>query len=438
MAMVTGITNVNILTMNKDKEIIENGVVVIKNDVIVEIGDYPILEKYAFDSIIDGGDGILIPGMINAHTHVSMSVFRSLGDDIPDRLTKFLYPLEKELVDADLVYTGAMYGIAEMLLGGVTTFADMYFFEDEVAKAAKEMNVRAVLGETVLDFPSPDSSKAYGGLEYAEKFIRDWSDDELVTPCIAPHSTYSLDEEHMIRCSELSEKYNVPMMMHVAEMPYEMDKFRSEYNMTPVEYLDSLGVLNNKLIGAHFIFADDNDISLLKANNVGISHNIGANIKAAKGVAPAYKMYKDNLRIGLGTDGPMSGNTLDILTQMSLVPKLHKLHNKDRTIVKAAEVVEMATMGGARALHMEDKIGSIEVGKKADLVIMETDSVNMQPIFDYYSVLVYSANPSNVSTVLVNGKIVVQDKKLKDHSLKELQKNLKQFGNKVREVVQNL
>jgi len=435
---ITAIKNVNILTMDKSHNIIENGVVIINDTIIVGIGYETLLQEFLPDTIIDGENGILLPGMINTHTHASMSVFRSLGDDIPNRLTKFLYPLEKELVDKDLVYAGAKYGIAEMLLGGVTTFADMYFFEEQVALAAHDMKIRAILGETVIDFPAPDSNKAYGGIEHSETFIKKWIDDVLITPAIAPHAPYSIDESHLNKCIKISERYQVPMIMHVAESEDEVAKFKKLYNMTPVGYLEKQGALNNRFIAAHLIHVNDEDLEILDNYEVGIAHNIGANTKGAKGVAPANKMYKRNLKIGLGTDGPMSGNTLDIITQMALVAKLHKLYNKDRSLFSSLEVVEIATLGGAKALHIEDIVGSIEVGKKADVVILETKSVNMQPIFDYYSVLVYSANPSNVHTVFVNGKMVVQNKKLINVSLKELQDNIKTYSKKVQRIADSI
>lgn len=438
MMNIKAIKNVNIITMDSEKRIIENGVLIIENNLIKDLGSEELLTKYNDSEVIDGNGGILMPGMINSHTHSSMIVFRSLADDVPDRLNRFLFPLEKKLVDKTLVYHGAKYGVAEMLLSGVTTFADMYFFEDEVAKAAKEMGIRAVLGETVLNFPSPDSTEPYGGVEYSEWFIKKWLGDELITPMVAPHAPYSLDDKYLKASYEMARKYNVPMMMHVAEMDYEFKKYQEEYNMTPIEYLDSIGVLGEHLIAAHCIFVSDSDIALLKEKKVGISHNVGANSKAAKGVAPVVKMYKDGLDVGLGTDGPMSGNTLDIITQMGQVGKVHKLFNKDRSLFPASEILEMATLGGAKALKLERQVGSIEIGKCADLVIVETDSVNMQPIYDYYSVMVYSANPSNVDTVFVNGEMLVRNKKLVKANLKDLQNEVRNMNKKVSDIAKTL
>jgi cytosine/adenosine deaminase-related metal-dependent hydrolase len=435
------IKNVNIITMNREKDIVENGFVVIEKDRIVCIGEQKEVTPFEQDleyEVIDGQGGILMPGMINAHTHASMVAFRSLGDDLQDRLKKYIFPLENLLVDQDLVKKGAKYAICEMLLGGVTTFCDSYYYEDEVAKAAKEMGIRGILGETIVDFPAPDGEKPYGGLEYCEWFIEKWKGDELVIPAVAPHAPYTNDSEHLKAAYELARKYDVPMTMHVAEMDYEQKKYEEEYKMTPVQYLDSLGILDENFIGAHLVNVTEEDLGILEKREVGISHNIGANSKGAKGVAPAVKMYKRGLKVGLGSDGPMSGNTLDIITQMSLVGKVHKLHNMDRSLFPAVEIVEMATIGGARALNIDDITGSIEVGKKADVVIIETQSVNMCPIYDYYSVLVYSANPSNVDTLLVNGEVLVKNKQLVKQDFKEIKSDLLQLQEKILKAAQTI
>lgn len=432
------IKNVTVLTMNSNKDIIENGVVVFDDDIIIDIGEESIIKNYPNHEVIDGKEGILIPGFINAHTHCSMIAFRSLGDDVPNRLKRYLFPLEKMLVDKEIVSLGSKYGICEMALAGVTTFADMYYFEDEVAKSTKEIGLRGILGETIVDFIAPDAKKPYEGLEYCNWFIDKWKDDNLIIPAVAPHAPYSSDTLHLQKAFYLAEEKDVPIIMHIAEMDYESEKYMNEYNLTPVQYLDSIGVLNSRMLGAHLIKVNDEDLEILKKREVGISHNIGANAKGAHGVAPAYKMYNMGLKLGLGTDGPMSGNTLDMFTQMGLVAKIHKLVNNDRTIFSADQILEMATIGGARALNLDKKIGSIEIGKKADLVLVETESINMQPIYDYYSVLVYSANSSNVSTVIVDGKIIVKDKALLTQDYRSLSNEFKKIKDRVMTIANTL
>lgn len=438
MKNIKAVENVTILTMNENRDIIENGVVVIEDDKILEVGNNEIREKYKEAEVIDGDEGILIPGMVNCHTHASMIPFRSLADDYKDRLKRYLFPLEQKLVNKELVYIGAKYAICEMLLGGVTTFCDMYYFEDEVAKASKELNIRGVLCESVINFPAPDSKEPFGGLEYSKEFIEKWIDDSLIIPGIAPHAPYTNDDESLKKAYELSKKYNVPLTMHVAEMDYEYDKYVKEYNLTPVQYLDKLGILDENFIAAHSVLVNDEDINILKERGVKVSHNIGANAKGAKGVAPILKMREEGINIGLGSDGPMSGNTIDIITQMNLVGKIHKLFSNDRSVLPSVELVEMATMGGAKVLGLDKKIGSIEKGKKADLVLIETQSVNMQPIYDYYASIVYSANPANVDTVLVDGKIVVRNKKLVSGDLNFIRNELIGLKKKIYDVAKNL
>lgn len=440
MRNIKVIENVTIITMNENMDIIENGALVIEDNKILEIGDCNIKNNYMDSNIevIDGNEGILIPGMINCHTHASMIPFRSLADDYKDRLKRYLFPLEQRLVDKELVYIGAKYAICEMLLGGVTTFCDMYYFEDEVARAAEELNIRGVLCETALNFPSPDSKESYGGLDYAEEFIKKWKDNNLVTPGVAPHAPYTNSDEALIRAYNLSKKYDVPLTMHVAEMDYEYDKYINEYKMTPVEYLDSLNILDENFISAHTVLVNDSDIEILRERGVKVSHNIGANAKGAKGVAPILKMMDKGIDIGLGTDGPMSGNTIDIITQMPLVGKIHKLFSKDRSVLPSPELLKMATIGGARVLGMDNHIGSLEVGKKADMVIIETESVNMQPIYDYYGTIVYSANPSNVDTVIVDGKIVVRNKRIVSGDFREIRNEIIGLRHKIKTVAETL
>lgn len=422
--MKTVIKNANIITMDKNMTHIENGFVVIEDDKIAKIGD---MKEYKPQEAIeiDAKGYILMPGMINTHTHISMIPFRSLGDDCKDRLRRFLFPLETECMTEKLVYHSAKYAICELLLSGITTILDMYYFEDEVAKAVDEMGIRAFLGETVINFPTCDSDKPYGGLEYVEKFIKKWINNDMITPFIAPHATNTNDEKALIKANEISQKYNVPLSMHVSEMDYELEYFKKEYNKTPVEYLESIGLLSERLISAHCIFLTDTDIKLLEKYNVKVAHCIGANTKSAKGIAPVSKMLENNVIVGLGTDGPSSGNTLDIITQFKLVANFHKVSNKDRSIFPSSDIVKLGTIEGARVLSKDKEIGSIEVGKKADLVLLETESVNMFPIFDVYATLVYSANASNVHTVFVNGKCLVENKKLVGVDFEKIKQDLK-------------
>lgn len=421
--MKTLIKQVQLLTMNENYTQYDNAYLIIEDNLIQDYGDMSAMPLGEFDKIIDGKGAIAMPGMVNTHTHLGMIPFRSLGDDTPDRLTRFLFPLEHECMTKELAYHSAKYAIAEMQLAGVTTFFDMYYFEDEIAVATDEMHARAILGESVID-KSPDSTDEYGGLNYSEIFIPRWVNHARITPAVSPHAPYTNTDESLIAASKLARKYNVPFSIHLSEMTFEMDKYREEYGQTPVEYLHSLGVLDEKTLAAHCIFVSESDIALLKEKRVAVAHCIGANTKSAKGVAPLEAMLDAGLNVGLGTDGPSSGNTLDLFTQMRMVANFHKTHSRNRAAFPARDIVRLATLGGAEALGMASTIGSIERGKKADIVLVETDSMNMFPIFDLYSALVYSANASNVSHVFVDGRLIVEDKVLITTSVSDLRHNL--------------
>ena len=425
------ITRAHIVTMNAAREVIEDGAIIIRDSRIVAIGSSSIAANYSAAKTIDARGDFVFPGLINTHTHASMTVFRGLGDDVPDRLRRFIFPLEKNLIDRELVYWGALHGFVEMIEGGVTTAVDMYYFEDEVARAAKLVGIRGVLGQSILNFPTPDSPVPYGGLAYAKKFAADWANDPLITPALAPHAPYSLDAEHLRLVAKASAELNLPILMHVAEMTDEISTLRRERNQTPVEYLDSLGLLTPRLVAAHCIFVTDSDIALLKARDVGIAHNMVANIKSAKGVAPGLKMHDDGLRIGLGTDGPMSGNTLDLIGQLGYVAKLHKLDRKDRNVMPALKVVEMATLGGARALHREKDLGSLEPGKLADLIILDHNSTALVPLYDVYSTLVYAASPRDVRTTVIHGRVVMEDRKILTLNPQEVREKMRSIARRI-------
>lgn len=426
--MRTRIENVNILTMDSKFNEYKNSTLTIEDDTIIAIDDCSL----EVDKVIDGKNGILMPGMVNVHSHLSMIPFRGLGDDCPDRLRRFLFPLESKAMTKELAVASAKYAACELMLGGVTQAFDMYFYEGDIAEALDSMNMRATLAETILDFVAPNTDKPYGGLDYSEKYIPEWKDKSpLIRPAIAPHATNTNSTEALKKAIEIAEKYDVILSMHVSEMDYEIDYFRKQYNMTPIEYLDSIGLLNERLLAAHCIHLSEHDIELLKKNNVKIAHCIGSNTKAGKGVMPLKDITNHNIIVGLGTDGPSSGNTLDIITQLPMIPKAHKTREHDRSIFSAKEVLKFATIDGAKCLGTDSYTGSIEVGKKADLVLIETESVNMFPIYDYYSAIVYSANPSNVDCVWINGKQVVANKTLVDYDLKqireELEREMKEF-----------
>lgn len=424
--MKTLIRNVKILSMNEENQVYEDGCVLVEGDRISRVGNSREAESWdtGDGEILDGGGGILMPGMINTHCHVSMMPFRTLGDDCGDRLRRFLFPLENDAMTRKLVYRAAKYGIGEMLLAGVTTFVDMYYFEDEVAKACEDLGIRGFLGETVIGQTTCDSPEPYGGLEYGENFIKEWKNSRLVKPIVAPHATYSLSPEMLKKSFEMAEKYDTLYTIHVCEMEHEMEKFRKEYGQTPVEFMRDMGLLDRRTLAAHCVYMEQKDMELFAQYGVNVAHCIGSNTKGGRGVAPVPAMEKLGVAAGLGTDGASSGNTLDLFTLFKLFANFQKTAYHDRTLFPACDIVKMGTMGGARAIQEEKNLGSIEAGKKADLVILETSSVNMFPCYNPYSAIVYSANSSNVDTVMVDGEIVVRGKRLQKADLTQIRQEL--------------
>ncbi|MFT5235182.1 MAG: 5-methylthioadenosine/S-adenosylhomocysteine deaminase [Shewanella sp.] len=430
------ITDATVLTMNSDKTVYEHGTVVVNGDKIIAIGDAKLAQQYTADKVIDVDGDIVMPGLINTHTHVSMTVFRSLGDDVPDRLHRYIFPLESKLVSREMVRIGANLGNLEMLKGGVTTYGDMYYFEDEVAKTVDKIGMRAVLGQTIIKYPVADAKNAQAGIDYALNFIEKYKDHPRITPAFAPHAPYTNSTETLQQISQLAKQHNVPVLIHLAESDVENKQIAERSGgKSPVAYMDSIGALDERLVAAHMINVSDADIALAKQADIGIAHNMSANIKSAKGVSPALKMYDEDLRVGLGTDGPMSGNTLSTIDEFNQVAKVHKLVNQQRDAMPPLKVIDMATMGAARALHMEDKIGSLEVGKFADIIVIDTKAANMIPMYNPYSVLVYSANSSNVKHAIVAGKILMEDREMLTVNEQEIIDEAIQFTHKVRKTV---
>ncbi|HCM90482.1 MULTISPECIES: amidohydrolase [Vagococcus] len=424
--MLTLIKNAYILTMDDQFTEYEHGFLLIEDSQIKAIGEMSQLSIDFKDiNIVDAEGGLLLPGFVNLHTHLGMIPFRSLGDDTPDRLRRFLFPLE-QVVTEKLVAASSEYAMAELMLSGTTTFSDMYYFEETVAKSCEKMKMRGFVGQTIIDMPTCDYETPEKAIEGSRLFIEEWKNHELVTPMIAPHATNTNTVEDFKSIVTLSLETGAPIMMHVSEMDYELTEIKEAYNQSPVEFLNELGFLDCHLIMAHGILLSEKEIELLSSANglVSVAHCIGANTKSAKGVAPIKSLLEQGVCVGLGTDGPSSGNTLDMFTQMKLMANFQKNHLKDRGAFPAKEIIYLATRGGSEALGLENKIGSLEVGKQADLTLVETKSVNMFPIFDPYSAIVYSANASNVESTWINGEQVVSNHKLVRHNIKELRYEL--------------
>ncbi len=424
--MRTVIKNVIVVTMNETRDIYNPGYLLFEDDIIKAIGPMEALEHedLSHASVMDGNQGILMPGMVNLHTHMGMIPFRGLGDDCKDRLRVFLIPMENKAMDEEMVYLSTRYAAGEMLLSGVTSVLDMYYYEEEAARAMDEMGIRGIAGQTIMEEGACDFSDPYEAISYGEKLIKKYQSHPRISGCIAPHGTSTCSSQVLKAAYSIASTYEVPFTLHTAEMDYEMEYFRKEFSMTPAEYLDSIGVLGEYTLAAHCIHMTNEDLDLFKRKGVGVAHCIGSNTKAAKGVAPVTEMIKRSIPVGLGTDGPASGNTLDILTQMKLFADFHKNETKDRSVFPAETIVSLATIEGAKAMGLHKITGSLEPGKQADLVLIETQSANMFPVYDPYSALVYSANPSNVEAVFVAGECLVKEKKLVQSNLEELRKDL--------------
>lgn len=423
------ITNAYVLTMDSERTTYKNGVIVVQGSEIVAVGGQELLAQYQAENIINADGDIAMPGMVNLHNHLPMIAFRGLGENgLKDRLFRFFFPLEKALLSRELIRVASRHAAIESALSGVTLVTDMYYHEDEVAHSVASVGIRGVLGETIIQFPVVDADEPYGGLAYAEQFIDEWKGHPLITPAVAPHAPYTVSPEWLLRSKELADRKDVPILMHIAENRNEVAMITRGIGTFPegksiIEYLDDIGFLSDRLVAAHVIFVDEQDIDILKMRGVGVGHNPKANSRSAKGESPAWKMFEADVDIGLGTDGPMSSNQMDIIRVMAFASVVARNFGEpDTSRLPPYDLVYMATMGGARALDMEDQIGSLEVGKKADIVIVDTHAINMQPMYDPYATLVFAAYPENVQTTIVDGKIVVRDRVLENIDMAAHQK----------------
>jgi 5-methylthioadenosine/S-adenosylhomocysteine deaminase len=405
-----------ILTLDAKRAVYDDGAIAIRGDSIVAIGPKADLQaRYAPAQTIDASGKLVVPGFINGHTHVPMTLFRGLHDDVTlnDWLYKYIFPAEAKNVNEEFVRWGTRLAAAEQIRAGVTTYADMYYFEDAVAEETKKAGMRGVLGETFIDFPAPDNKSEAEMLAYTERFLQKWQGDSLIQAAPAPHSIYTCSRKTLQDAAALARKYHAPILIHLAEMKKEWDDSLKQNGMSPTQYLEQVGLLGPDVVGAHCIFVDAADRKTLAARNVGCVHNPSSNMMIASGVSPVPEMRAAGIAIGLGTDGPAgSNNDLDLMEEIDLAAKLAKITKMNPLALNAQAVVEMATIDGARALHMEKTIGSLETGKKADVVLIGLDSPNAVPMYDPYAQLAYALKASDVETVVIGGRVVMRDHQL--------------------------
>lgn len=426
-----------IVTMDAQRHVFENGFLAVRGDEIVAIGQDPAAafpKGLTAKETVDASGKLIIPGLINGHTHIPMVLMRGLKDDVTldDWLHKFIFPAEARNVTEDYVRWGSRLALAEMIRGGTTTFADMYYFEDAEAEETKAAGLRGVLGETWIDFPVPDNKNEAEMAAYSEKFLKKWQGDPLIHAAIAPHSIYTCSEKTLRDAAALARKYHAPILIHVAEMRKEFVDSIEKNGATPVQYLERIEFLGPDVLAAHCIWTDYTDMKILAERQVGCVHNPSSNMMLASGVAPVVDQRAAGVRVGLGTDGPAgSNNDLDMMEEMDLAAKLQKVYRMDPRALGAKGALEMATIEGARALHMEKQIGSLEPGKKADFVILTLDVPNAVPMFDVYSQIVYALKASEVQTVVVGGKTLLKNGKLLTVDEPAAIAKAKEYGKKV-------
>lgn len=411
--LVTGGT---VVTMDADRRVIENGAVAIRGERIVAVGPADELRgRYRARRRVHARGGLILPGLINAHTHAAMALYRGVADDraLEEWLRDYIFPLEARHTTADFVYWGTKLAALEMIRGGITTFADMYYFEEEVARAASQAGLRVVAGETILDFPAPDFATPGEALRYTEEFIQRWHNHPLVVPAVAPHSAYTCSAETLRAAAALAQRTGAPLLIHLAETKAEVEEGKKRNGESPVAYLAELGVFETPVLAAHCVWVDEADRALLAEKGVACVHNPSSNLKLASGVAPVVALRAAGVTVGLGTDGPAgSNNDLNLFEEMDLAAKLQKVSTGDPRILPAEEALALATIEGARALGLEEEIGSVEPGKRADLIVVRRNAPHAIPAFDVYSQIVYSLKASDVETSLINGRVVMERRRV--------------------------
>ncbi len=405
-----------VVTVDGAKNIYTPGAVAIDGTTIVAVGPAAdIAARFKAAEHINTTGSIVIPGLINTHGHAPMVLYRGLADDLrlQEWLEKYIFPAEAKTVSREMVRAGTRLAALEMMQSGTTTYADMYYFEEEIARVTKAAGMRGVLGQTIIQFPVPDAKTPQEGLGRNEAFIREFANDDLIVPAVAPHSPYTLDARELLASRALAAKYGVPVLIHVAETEAELHNSKKAHSgMSPVAYLQSIGFWGPRTVVNHGVWVDAADIKLLHSHQVAVSHNPESNMKLASGIAPIREYLAAGVTVGLGTDGAASNNDLDMFEAMRFAALLHKLKTGDPQVLPATTALEMATIAGARTLGLEKQIGSLEAGKRADLVVVSTAGARMTPLYNPVSHLVYAAHGEDVRTVMVNGRVVMRDRRM--------------------------
>ncbi len=427
------VTNGIVLTMDDCLTKFDPGCAAISKDNIKAVGNASDFSDWKADKIIDAKGGIIMPGLVNTHTHAAMTCFRGLADDLPlmTWLNDHIFPAEAKLTP-DMVFTGSLLACAEMILSGTTCFCDMYLFEGSVAKAARKAGMRAVVGEVLYDFPSPNYGPIEKGFEYTKELIDKWKNDPIITIAVEPHSPYLCSPDLLKKAFKIAGDNNIPLVIHLSETENEVNAIKEKYGLRPVEHLDNVGFLSSGLLACHCVAINEKEMEILKARDVKIAHNPESNMKLASGIAPVPKLMEKGICVGLGTDGCSSNNNLDLFSEMDMAAKLHKVDTLDPTVMDAKTVIKMATCDGAKALGLGDKTGSIEPGKKADLIIIDTEKPHLIPMYNPQSHIVYAVKGSDVATSIINGKIVMENRELKTIDLEKVMDDVSKFAEEIK------
>ncbi len=414
------LAHATVITMDAASTVLPDGAVAVQGDRLLAVGtSAEVLRQYTAPNVLDCSGRVVLPGLVNAHTHVPMTLLRGLADDLrlDVWLLGYMMPVEREFVSPDFCRLGALLACAEMIRGGVTCFADMYYYEEAVAQATVDAGMRAVCSQTVLKFPSPDAASYEDSLAMAREFISAWRGHPLITPSVAPHAPYTTTPEILRACTQLAIEFDVPLHTHLAETAQEVDDCRAANGMPVIPWVKKQSLLEAKLLAAHCVHIDEGEIHTLKRANAGIAHNPSSNLKLASGFAPVTQMLAEGLPVGVGTDGPASNNDLDMFEEMRLASFIAKATTGNPTALPATQTLAMATRMGAQALHLGDVTGSLEAGKRADLILMDLRDVHTSPAFNRepeaaISRLVYSARATDVTDVMVNGRWLMRERKL--------------------------
>jgi 5-methylthioadenosine/S-adenosylhomocysteine deaminase len=409
------VTGGTVVTVDGTNRVLSPGAVAISGRDIVGVDTAEaIAQRFAGAETIDATGQVVLPGLINTHTHAPMVLYRGLADDLAlmEWLQKYIFPAEAKTVSPEFVRAGTRLAALEMIQSGTTAYADMYYFEEEIAAATKAAGIRGVLGQTIIQFPVPDAKTPAEGIARAIAFIRQWKDDELIVPAIAPHSMYTLDAATLKTIRAAADREKAPVIIHLAETRDEIKIAQGKYKTTPTRFLDSIKFWGPRTLAAHAVHVTPADIKLLAARGVGLSHNPESNMKLASGTAPVPAMQAAGLAVGLGTDGAASNNDLDMFEAMRQAAFLHKLQRNDPRVLPAGTALRMATIDGARALGLDKEIGSLEAGKRADLIVVSMRGARQTPMYDPISHLVYVTRGDDVQTTIVNGKVLMRDRRV--------------------------